>query len=134
MHQRTKLDFGNLQGEKNYHPRTIYAQTKLANVLFTKELARRLQGTGVTANALHPGTVATGLFGRFLGLPKWLGFLSDWYGISPERGADTSIYLATSPDVATVTGEYFRNRRPLHAIPLRRTNTPPGGFGTRVKN
>ena len=112
MHQRTDLNFDNLQGEKHYQPRRIYAQTKLANVLFTKELARRLQGTGVTANALHPGTVATGLFGRFLGLPRWLRFLSDWYGISPKRGAETSIYLATSPDVAQITGEYFRNRRP----------------------
>ncbi len=118
MHQRTELDFDNLEGEKHYHPRGIYAQTKLANVLVTKELARRLQGTGVTANALHPGTVATGLFGRFLGLPKWLGFLSDWYGISPQRGAETSIYLATSPDVATITGEYFRNRRPARCNPL----------------
>ncbi len=118
MHQRTDWDFGNLQGEKDYHPRRVYAQTKLANVLFTKELARRLEGTGVTANALHPGTVATGLFGRFLGLPRWLRFLSDWYGISPERGAETSIYLATSPEVAQTTGEYFRNCRPSPCNPL----------------
>ena len=118
MHQRTNLDFDNLQGEKHYHPRGIYAQTKLANVLFTKELARRLRGTGVTANALHPGTVATGLFGRFLGLPGWLRFLSDWYGISPERGAETSIYLATSPAVAQTTGEYFRHCRPSPCNPL----------------
>ena len=118
MHQRTGLDFENLQGEKSYHPRQIYAQTKLANVLFTKELARRLKDTCVTANALHPGTVATGLFGRFLGLPRWLRFLSDWYGISPEEGAETSIYLATAPEVANATGEYFKNRRPYPCNPI----------------
>jgi NAD(P)-dependent dehydrogenase (short-subunit alcohol dehydrogenase family) len=119
MHQRTGFDFENLEGEQNYHARGIYAQTKLANVLFTKELARRLQGgTGVTANALHPGTVATGLFGRFLGLPRWLTFLSDWYGISPEKGAETSIYLATSPEVENTTGEYFRNCRPAPCNPI----------------
>lgn len=118
VHQRAEWDFENLQGEKSYHPRGMYAQTKLANVLFTKELARRLKGTGVTANALHPGTVATGLFGRFLGLPRWLRFLSDWYGISPEKGAETSLYLATSPDVENTTGEYFRNRRPHPSNPI----------------
>lgn len=118
MHQRTGFDFENLQGEKSYHPRQIYAQSKLANLLFTKELARRLQGTGVTANALHPGTVATGLFGRFLGLPKWLRFLSDWYGISPEEGAKTSIYLATSPDVTNTTGEYFKKSRHFPCNPI----------------
>jgi NAD(P)-dependent dehydrogenase (short-subunit alcohol dehydrogenase family) len=118
MHQRTGFDFENLQGEKSYHPRRIYAQSKLANVLFTKELARRLQGTGVTANALHPGTVATGLFGRFLGLPRWLRFLSDWYGISPEEGAENSIYLATSPEAANTTGEYFKDKRPYPSNPI----------------
>ena len=118
MHQRTGFDFANLQGEKRYHPRGMYAQTKLANVLFTKELARRLKGTGVTANALHPGTVATGLFGSFLGLPRWLQFLSDWIGKSPEKGAETSIYLATSPDVKETTGEYFKNRRPTRCNPI----------------
>lgn len=118
MHQKVGMDFENLQGEKHYHPRSIYAQTKLANVLFTKELARRLEGTGVTVNALHPGTVATGLFGRFLGLPRWLRFLSDWYGVSPEKGAETSLYLATSPEVASITGEYFRNCQPFPCNPL----------------
>lgn len=118
MHQRTDFDFENLQGEKHYSPRSMYAQTKLANVLFTKELARRLEGSGVTANALHPGTVATGLFGRFLGLPKWLRFLSDWIGKSPEKGAETSIYLATSPDVKETAGEYFKNCKPTRCNPI----------------
>ncbi len=118
MHQRTGFDFENLQGEKSYPPRGIYAQTKLANLLFTQELARRLQGTQVTANALHPGTVATGLFGRFLGLPGWLRFLSDWYGISPQQGAKTSLYLALSPEVEHTSGEYFRNCRPCPPNPL----------------
>jgi NAD(P)-dependent dehydrogenase (short-subunit alcohol dehydrogenase family) len=118
MHRRTGIDFNNLQGERHYHPRRIYAQTKLCNVLFTVDLAGRTRSSGVTANALHPGTISTGLYGRFLGLPSWLGFVSQWYGSSPERGAATPIYLAASPEVAGVTGQYFKNRRPAPMNPL----------------
>ncbi|WP_166831507.1 SDR family oxidoreductase [Thalassoroseus pseudoceratinae] len=118
MHRRGKIDFDNLQGERNYHPRTIYAQTKLANVLFTVELAKRLEETGITCNALHPGTIATGLYQQFLGLPKMLSFVSRWYGKSPRTGAETSIYLATSEEVAGQTGLYFRNRRPAPMNPV----------------
>ena len=66
----------------------------------------------------YPGTVATGLFGRFLGLPRWLRFISDWYGISPRQGAETSIYLATSPEVANTTGEYFRKSKRSPCNPI----------------
>jgi NAD(P)-dependent dehydrogenase (short-subunit alcohol dehydrogenase family) len=118
MHRRTGIDFDNLQGERRYHPRRIYAQTKLCNVLFTVELAERTRGSGVTANALHPGTIATGLYGRFLGLPSWLGFVPEWFGSSPERGAETPIHLASSPEVADATGGYFKNRRPAPMNPL----------------
>ncbi len=118
MHQRTKFDFNNLQGERDYHPRRVYAQTKLANVLFTMELSRRLKGTGITANSLHPGTVSTGLFGTFLGLPRWLKFLWGWFGVSPEKGAKTSLYLATSPQVAGISGRYFKNSRPYPVNPI----------------
>lgn len=118
MHRRGKIDFDNLQGERNYHPRTIYAQTKLANVLFTVELAERWKETGITCNALHPGTIATGLYQQFLGLPKMLNFVSRWYGKTPQAGAKTSIYLATSKDVAGQSGLYFRNRKPAKMNPL----------------
>ncbi len=90
------------------HPAFIqYAHSKLANILFTRELARRLQGTGVTVNAMHPGLVATsftsgnGVFGWFM--RRWMSL----FGISPDQGANTIVYLACSPQVAGVTGEYF---------------------------
>jgi NAD(P)-dependent dehydrogenase (short-subunit alcohol dehydrogenase family) len=89
-----------------------YARTKLANVLFTMELARRLDGTGVTANAVDPGLVATG-FSSGNGVYGW--FMRRWVGlrgVSAEQGADAVIHLAASPDVAGVSGRYFVNREP----------------------
>ena len=107
------IDFEDLQGEHDYSGQRAYNQSKLANVMFTYELARRLQGSGVTANALHPGVVRTN-FGREdskgwmrLLLPVIRPFLK-----SPERGAATSLYLASSPDVEGVTGRYFANSKP----------------------
>ena len=100
------IQMDDLQAEKHY--RSAYGQSKLAEVLFTYELARRLQGTGVTANCLHPGFVATN-FGQSSTAPvihTAVKFISR-FGISPEEGAKTSIYLASSPDVEGVTGKYF---------------------------
>ncbi len=94
-----------------YNAMGAYSQSKLANILFTKELARRLAGSGVTANCLHPGMVATG-FGR--STMGWMGSivsLAMRFGLSPEQGAATSIYLVTSPAVANVSGEYFADRK-----------------------
>jgi NAD(P)-dependent dehydrogenase (short-subunit alcohol dehydrogenase family) len=91
----------------------VYGQSKLANILFTRELARRLAGTGVTVNAVHPGTVRTG-YGRdgdSTGLLKVGLAIGSRFFLSPEKGADTSIHLASSPDVADVTGEYFIKRK-----------------------
>ena len=89
-----------------------YGRSKLCNILFTRELARRLHGTGVTANCLHPGFVATrfgdqsgGVISRFVGLAKL-------FAISSKKGAETIIYLASSPAVTETTGEYFYRRRP----------------------
>jgi NAD(P)-dependent dehydrogenase (short-subunit alcohol dehydrogenase family) len=93
---------------RDYSAFGAYANSKLANVLFTYELARRLEGTGVTANCLHPGGVGTNLF---RGLPRFLQALIKLVTISPERGARTSIYLASSPDVEGVTGKYFARRK-----------------------
>jgi NAD(P)-dependent dehydrogenase (short-subunit alcohol dehydrogenase family) len=116
MHMGAKLDFDNLQGEKRYGGFRAYGQSKLANVLFTYELARRLEGTGVTVNALHPGYVDTGLslnngffFRVFARLSARL------FGRKPEEGAQTSIYLAASPEVDGVTGKYFSNCKPVQS-------------------
>lgn len=108
------IDFDDLFLEKEYTGKKAYAQSKLANILFTYELARRLEGTGMTANALHPGGVATN-FCRNNGMISWLKHLTA-HGlkrelISPARGAETSIYLATSPEVESVSGKYFSNRK-----------------------
>jgi NAD(P)-dependent dehydrogenase (short-subunit alcohol dehydrogenase family) len=103
-HAHGHINFDDLQGEQNYSGVKAYCHSKLANILFTRELARRLAGTGVTANCLHPGAVATGIFRA---LPKPLEALIKLVTISPEKGAETSIYLASSPAVETVTGKYF---------------------------
>src|SRR5262249_2251138 len=89
-----------------------YGLSKLCNILFTRELARRLHGTGVTANCLHPGFVAT-RFGDQSGGPiASLLWLAKFFAISPAEGAETIVYLASSPDVATTTGQYFHKRLP----------------------
>lgn len=106
MHRRMKIDFDNLQAEKHYRHMGVYGRTKLANVYFTKELARRLNGTDVTVNAFTPGMVSTNL-GRYMsGISKW--FWRTFSG-SAEKGAATGVYLATSPEVEGVTGKYFAN-------------------------
>jgi retinol dehydrogenase 12 len=107
MHRAALLDPDDLQLERRYLPMVAYANSKLANVLFTRELARRLDGTGVTANCLHPGTVAsrfgdTGAAWLRLGLVVGRPFLR-----SAESGARTVVYLAASPDVAGQTGGYY---------------------------
>jgi NAD(P)-dependent dehydrogenase (short-subunit alcohol dehydrogenase family) len=101
------LDFENLQMEHGYGVMKAYSSAKLAEVLFTYELARRLEGTGVTANCLHPGAVATNIWGRALGPFSFLGNASKLFLISSEQGARTSVYLASSPEVEGVTGKYF---------------------------
>jgi retinol dehydrogenase 14 len=110
-HSGARLDFDDLQGERGYDGSRAYSRTKLANILFTYELARRLQGTGVTANCLHPGVIGTQLLADYMGIPIAGRALARTFGASPEKGAETSIYLATSPDVETVTGKYFEAQR-----------------------
>jgi NAD(P)-dependent dehydrogenase (short-subunit alcohol dehydrogenase family) len=110
-HQGASLDFSDLQSARGYSGFRVYGRSKLANILFTRELARRLSGTGVTANCLHPGAVAT-RFGESSG--GWVGRLLPvlrLFFISPEKGADTIIYLASSPEVANTTGAYFVKRK-----------------------
>jgi NAD(P)-dependent dehydrogenase (short-subunit alcohol dehydrogenase family) len=106
-HRSGHIDFGDLQRAKNYKPYPVYGTTKLCNVLFTRELARRLVGTEVTANCLHPGFVAT-RFGDQSGPLYAIGVrIAKLGAISQEKGAQTTIYLASSPDVAGVSGKYF---------------------------
>jgi NAD(P)-dependent dehydrogenase (short-subunit alcohol dehydrogenase family) len=110
-HERASLDFGDLQSARGYGGLKVYSRSKLANILFTRELARRLAGTGVTANCLHPGVVAT-RFGESSGGMAGLliPFLRPFF-ISAEKGADTIVHLASSPQVADTTGGYFIKRR-----------------------
>lgn len=114
-HQGARMDFGDLQGRRRYTGWRAYGRSKLANLLFTYELARRLKGTSVTANALHPGLVGTNLLannGRFGALLKaFLGFR----GTSPKEGAQTVVYLASSPEVNGVTGQYYVKQKPLQS-------------------
>jgi NAD(P)-dependent dehydrogenase (short-subunit alcohol dehydrogenase family) len=107
-HTYGKLNISGWVAGAGYSAFSAYANSKLANVLFTYELARRLEGTGVTANCLHPGGVGTNLF---RGLPGFLRALIKLVTISPERGARTSIYLASSSDVEGVSGKYFDRRK-----------------------
>lgn len=94
-----------------YNGIATYSNSKLANVLFTVELARRLKGTGVTANAMHPGFVQTGFGRNNQGLiSSIIAFIQRW-ALTPEQGADTAIYLASSPEVASETGKYWQKRR-----------------------
>ncbi|HEY9233285.1 MAG TPA: SDR family oxidoreductase [Blastocatellia bacterium] len=106
-HASGHINFDDLQGESAYSGVKAYCHSKLANILFTRELARRLAGTGVTANCLHPGAVATGIFRA---LPKPVEALIKLVTLSPEKGAQTSVYLASSPAVEAVTGKYFVRR------------------------
>jgi len=116
-HRWGNLDFTDLQNARRYRALRVYGQSKLCNILFTRELARRIMGTKVTVNCLHPGGVATGL-----------GWNNGWWAVliakalqpffrTPEQGADTAVYLATSPAAAAVSGKYFYNRREIQPSP-----------------
>ncbi|MEW6443267.1 MAG: SDR family oxidoreductase [bacterium] len=110
MHKGGRIDFDTFRGRRPYRPVAAYRQSKLANVLFTTELAGRLRGTGVTANALHPGSIATGIY-RDAPLP--VRAVVRLLLQAPRAGARTSVYLATSPEVAGTTGLYFEKSRPV---------------------
>ena len=125
---RRGLDFDDLQSTRHYRGMQAYARSKLANILFTTELARRLAGTGVTANSLHPGTVATG-FARDDDASGFLAFgvkVIKPFVLTPEKGARTSVYLASSPEVADVTGGYFTKCRARTPSPAARDEAAAG--------
>lgn len=116
-HQGGTLDFGDLQSERRYDPVRVYGRTKLANVLFTYELARRLRGTGVTSNCLHPGVIATKLLADYMNIPLVGGAIARTFGADAEAGSATILYLAASPEVQGVTGRYFVERRETRSSP-----------------
>ncbi len=115
-HRGTSLDFDDLNAEDSYGMMQAYGQSKLANILFTHELARRLRDTGVTANCVHPGVVATDLWSG----TDWLSRLSrlfTWLYKSPEEGAESVLYLAASREVEEVTGQYFKETEIVNPSP-----------------
>ena len=116
-HTSGKIEFDNLQGERDYRP-SAYDNSKLANILFTMELARRLEGSGVTVNALHPGFVATG-FAKNNGklIAAVVSLFAPLVARSPAKGAETSIYLASSRSVEGITGKYFYDSHEVPAAP-----------------
>jgi NAD(P)-dependent dehydrogenase (short-subunit alcohol dehydrogenase family) len=115
-HLRAHIDFNDLQNERGYNGWRAYGRSKLANVLFTYALARRLEDSGITVNAVHPGVVATN-FGRSSGFVRFGMRAVSRFFLSPEEGADTVVYLATSPEVEGVTGTYFVKRKPARTSP-----------------
>src|SRR3989440_1942206 len=116
-HTSGKIEFDNLQGERTYGF-GAYPNAKLATILFTMELARRVEGTGVTVHALHPGFTATG-FGKNNGkvMAALVSIVAPLVARSPAKGAETSIYLASSPSVEGMTGKYFYNSHVTRAAP-----------------
>ena len=116
-HRKARIRFDDLEGQRRYGGMRAYSQSKLANVFFTYELARRLEGTGVTANALHPGLVATNFLSNNGKLGQVLCFFMGLRGMSAARGAQTSIYLASCAEVEGVTGRYFEKSREVRSAP-----------------
>ena len=111
-HRGVSINFDDIEGKQRFSGWRAYQQSKLANILFTYELARRLEGKPVTVNALHPGFVRTTIF-RDPGFVGWLmRRAADLIALSPEDGAKTSVYLASSADVAGVSGRYFSKEKP----------------------
>jgi NAD(P)-dependent dehydrogenase (short-subunit alcohol dehydrogenase family) len=116
-HRRGHVDFDDLQSARTYRPFAVYGTSKLCNILFTRELSSRLAGTGVTANSFSPGFVAT-RFGDEAGGLYAAGLrVAKLFAKTPESGADTLMYLATSPDAASISGEFFHDSRPSSLTP-----------------
>ena len=107
LYKNGVFDESNLQSEKGFTPYGAYNLTKLLNILFTLELAERLRGKGLTVNALHPGVVRTNFGSELTGYRKSLSTVFQPFFLTPEKGAETSVYLASSEEVKSITGKYF---------------------------
>src|SRR5258705_10073768 len=114
-HRWGRLDFDDLGHARRYRAMRVYGQSKLCNILFTYELARRLTGSTITTNCLHPGAVATRLGQNNGRIATALTKVLAPFFRTPEGGADTAVYLATSPEVRTTSGGYFANRRAIRS-------------------
>jgi NAD(P)-dependent dehydrogenase (short-subunit alcohol dehydrogenase family) len=114
-HRRKVLDFDDLQSRKGYSPMRVYGKSKLANMLFTYELAHRLKGTSVTVNAMHPGFVRTNMGANNGWFVRLMLPLIHIASLTPEQGARTAVYLASSPEVEGVSGKYFINCAPARS-------------------
>ncbi|MCX6053443.1 MAG: SDR family oxidoreductase [Chloroflexi bacterium] len=118
-HKLATLDFDDLEFNHGFFGIKAYGRSKLANLLFTFELARRLEGTGVSVNAVHPGHVATDIWKtNFSIFGPLLKYITSLIALTPQQGADTLIYLASSPEVAKITGQYFIKRESVPSSPL----------------
>jgi NAD(P)-dependent dehydrogenase (short-subunit alcohol dehydrogenase family) len=117
-HEGAEINFSDLEGKHGYSFMRAYGQSKLANVMFTIELARRLNGVGVTVNAVHPGFVATNMGANNGWLVRLFLPLTRLWAISPQEGAKTIVYLATSPEVEGVSGKYFYKNRAVPSSPV----------------
>lgn len=125
IRETAKIHFDDIHLDREYMPWKAYGQSKLANILFTQELAKRLKGTGVIANCCHPGVVMTNL-GRHMQFPLWKKVLFAPFVLlmfkTPYYGAQTQIYLSVSPEVQNVSGFYFADCRAITSIPSQCTN------------
>ncbi|HEX6292404.1 MAG TPA: SDR family oxidoreductase [Herpetosiphonaceae bacterium] len=116
-HMLGKMNFDDLQGRKRFSGMRAYAQSKLANLLFTYELARRMRGRGITSNALHPGAVASNFARNQPGWGAAFFKLALRFGLTPVQGAQTSIYLASSPKMEGITGNYYVKCKAVRSSP-----------------
>jgi len=118
MHEKSRLNFNDLEGAQKYSGLKAYGKSKLCVLLFTYELARRLEGTQVTVNALHPGTVGTNIGSNNGWLIRLFMPLYKLFTKSPAKGAETSIYVASSPELEKVSGKYFVDKTPVASSPI----------------
>lgn len=117
-HKMGRPDFDDLQSEKKYSSIKAYGNAKLFNIYFTKSLAERYRSKGITAFALHPGLVNTNFGSRLSGFGKLLLFLARPFMITPQQGAQTSVYLATAPKLDGKSGQYFKNQKVIKPKPI----------------
>lgn len=110
-HKTASINLDDLQSEQSYNPKEVYQRTKLCNVLFTYELARQLNGTHITVNCVHPGVVQTKLLHEYNGGKSKSNFITRLFYSTPEKGAETPLYLASSSEVEGISGKYFENKK-----------------------